>query len=123
MTLTTIGAVDIHQLSRHPSEMEVLLRGPYTLILDVFEDENEIEGHMCSILEAVMITSNRDHITTSVIGDLDNLARDMYAAMVTVTRSEFAINYYQEKGMKGDELEYRRIYEDSISKLERYMKL
>lgn len=123
MTLTSIGAVDIHDLSRHPNEKEVLLRGPYTLILDVFEDDNEIEGYTCSILEAVMITSNRDHITTSVIGDLDSLARDMYAAMVTVTRSEFAIDYYQMRGMKSDELEYRRILEDSSVRLQRYMKM
>lgn len=124
MTLTSTGAVDIHQLSRHPSEMEVLMRGGlYTLILDVFEDENEIEGHVCSVLEAVMVNSNRDHITTSVVGDIDNLSRDMYAAMVTVTRSEFAVKYYHEKGMKGEELEYKQVLEESRSKVESFMKL
>ena len=107
MTLTSIGAVDIHDISRHPKENEVILRGPYTLILDIFEDQYDMVGYPCHVLDALVITSNRDHITTSQPGPEDDLARDMFAAMVTVTRSEYVMRYYREKGLdkEADECE------------------
>ncbi|XP_045175691.2 uncharacterized protein LOC123536534 [Mercenaria mercenaria] len=120
--LTTICAVDIHKLSRHPKEMEVLLRGPFMLILDMYEDELDILGKPCNILEAVMLNANRDHISTSFLGDLDTLARDMFAAMVTVTRSEFALKFCQEKGLGTDENEYRTILQESSEKLRNLLK-
>lgn len=121
--LTTICAVDIHKLSRHPSEKEVLLRGPFMLILDMYEDENTILSQPCHVLEAVMLNANRDHISTSFLGDLDTLARDMFAAMVTVTRSEFAARYCEEKGLERDENEYRNILQENCEKLHDLLKL
>lgn len=118
MTLTSMGAVDIHEISRHPSEKEVILRGPYTLILDIYEDDGDMVGMPCSVLEALVITSNRDHITTSQTGYLDDLARDMYAAMVTVTRSEYAVKYYQGKGLVNEEEDYQHILEEGKRKLD-----
>lgn len=113
-----MGAVDIHEISRHPGEREVLLRGPYTLILDIFDDEKEMVGLPCSVLEALVITSNRDHITTSQPGPEDDLARDMYGAMVTVARSEYAVRYYREKGLVQEEEEYQQILENGQRQLD-----
>lgn len=121
--LTTICAVDIHKISRHPSEKEVLLRGPFMLILDMYEDDHDILGQPCHVLEAVMLNANRDHISTSLLGDLDTLARDMFAAMVTVTRSEFSLKYCQEKGLKQDEKEYRKILQESNGKLQDLLRI
>lgn len=118
MTLTSMGAVDIHEISRHPGEMEVILRGPYTLILDIYDDEYELVGMPCSVLEALVITSNRDHITTSQPGPMDDLARDMYAAMVTVTRSEYAVKYYEGKGLDQEKEDYQQILDAGKSKLD-----
>lgn len=121
--LSTICAVDIHKLSRHQGEKEVLLRGPFMLILDFFEDEHiTLLNKTCSILEVVMLNANRDHISTSSLGDLDALARDTFSAMVTVSRSEFAVGYYREKGMKQEEEAYRYILEETKAKLEYFMK-
>ncbi|KAL4238746.1 hypothetical protein ACF0H5_003454 [Mactra antiquata] len=119
--LTTICAVDIQELSRHPREREVLLRGPFQLILDMYEDTSEQFNQPCHVLEAVMLNANRDHISTSFLGDLDALARDMFGTMVNVTRSEFALKYCQEKGLKADENEYKSILESSIPKLKNLM--
>lgn len=118
MTLTSMGATDIHEISRHPTEREVILRGPYTLILDIYDDEHELVGLPCPVLEALVITSNRDHITTSQPGPEDDIARDMYAAMVTVTRSEYAVRYYREKGLVQEEEEYQQILENGQRQLD-----
>ena len=120
--LTTICAVDIHKISRHPSEKEVLLRGPFMLILDMYEDEHIKLEQPCNVVEVVMLNANRDHISTSFLGDQDTLARDMFAAMVTVTRSEFAKEYCQKKGLKEDEKEYQKILEESREKLQKLLK-
>lgn len=121
--LTTICAVDIRKLSRHQKEQEVLLRGPFMLILDFYQDENTvILGQTCSVLEVVMLNANRDHISSSSLGDLDTLARDLFATMVTVTRSEFATKYCEDKGLTQDAIEYQRIVEENRSKLKELMK-
>lgn len=93
------------------------------LILDFYQDENTvILGKTCSVLEVVMLNANRDHISSSSLGDLDTLARDLFATMVTVTRSEFAATYCQDKGLTQDAREYQRVVEESRSKLKELMK-
>ncbi|KAH3844510.1 hypothetical protein DPMN_086768 [Dreissena polymorpha] len=118
MTLTSMGAVDIHEISRHPGEKEKIIRGPFTLILDIYDDEKDLVGFPCSVLEALVITSNRDHITTSNFGPGDDLARDMYAAMVTITRSEYAVLYCQLKGLHKDEADFQVILNNARIQLD-----
>ena len=120
--LSTICAVDIHKLSRHKDEKEVLLRGPFFLVLDFYKDEEGVDGKPCSVLEIVMLNANRDHISTAHLGDKDAAARDMFGTMVTVTRSEYALNYCERKGLADDADEYRKILNESKEKLERLMK-
>ena len=117
LTLTTIGAVDIHDISRHPSEKEVIIRGPFTLILDVYDDEGSLMGRPSTVLEGLAITSNRDHITTSVSGPTDDLAREMVAAMVTVTRAEYCVRYYRDKNLADDTAEFAKIFADGNKRL------
>ncbi|WAR20482.1 hypothetical protein MAR_002320 [Mya arenaria] len=116
--LTTICAVDIHEISRFPKEKEVLLRGPFMVILNFYEDENmRLLGQPCNVVEAVMLNANRDHISTSHLGDLDARARDIFGAMVSVTRNEYAREYCKKNGLVDDAHEYTKAFEDSITKL------
>ncbi|KAH3854273.1 uncharacterized protein LOC127870716 [Dreissena polymorpha] len=122
--LTTICAVDIHEISQYPGESEVLLRGPFKLILDMYRDETmKIAGQAPFVVEAVMLNANRDHISTSTcLGEDDALARDLFAAMVTETRSEFAAAYCLRKGLSVDQEEYTNIAKASKEKLNELMK-
>lgn len=121
--LTTICAVDIQKLSRHRNEKEVLLRGPFMLVLDFYQDENiSVMGQACNVLEAVMLNANRDHITTSLLGSQEAVARDMFAAMVTVTRSEWSMKFCKNKGLVEDEKAYGSILEESERKVQELMK-
>ena len=121
--LSTICAVDIHELSRHKDEKEVLLRGPFFLVLDFYKDDELIDGKPCNILEIVMLNANRDHISTAHLGDKDAAARDMFGTMVTVTRSEYAVKYCERRELVDDADEYRKILNDSKEKLDRLMKV
>ena len=119
--LTTICAVDIQELSRHQGEREVLLRGPFLLILDMYEEEHFLDDRPCNILEAVMLNANRDHISTSFLGEQDGMAREMFGCMVAVTRSEYAAKYCTEKGLLDDAEEYKKILAESELKLQQLM--
>lgn len=88
----------------------------------MYEDENEKFEQPCYVLEAVMLNANRDHISTSFLGDLDSLARDMFGTMVSVTRSEFAMKFCQDKGLFDDGNEYRDILDESTNKLQSLLK-
>lgn len=102
-------------------EKEVLLRGPFFQVLDFYKTDEDIMGKPCNVLEVVMLNSNRDHIITAHLGDQDAAARDMFGTMVTVTRSEYALNYCESKGLSEDADEYRTILGASKEKLDRIM--
>ena len=119
--LSTICAVDIHKLSFYPEEREVLLRGPFMQVLHVYRDEGDLFGQPCDVLEMVMLNSNRDHISTSQLGDQDDLARAMFGTMVGVTRCEYAIDYCKGKGLEDDAAVYQQILDQSLAKLKDLM--
>ncbi|KAK3590790.1 hypothetical protein CHS0354_038728 [Potamilus streckersoni] len=110
IVVSTICAVDIQNLSFFPKEKEILLRGPFFQVLDLYE-EGEICGYPCKVLEMVMLNSNRDHKSTAFLGSLDSPARKMFGDMVVATRSRFAMNYCNKKGLTEDAEEYRKIVE------------
>lgn len=119
--LTTLCAVDIHQISLHRKEREVLLR-TFMLALDVYQDEAvTILNQPCSILEAVMVNTTRDHISVAFLGESDEEARQMFKAMVTVTKCEFAAEYCRTKGLVQDQREYVNIIQENKLTLERLM--
>jgi hypothetical protein len=119
--LTTICAVDVHNLSVFPDEFEVLLRGPFMHILDIYEDRSFLQGMSCDVLEAVMLNTNRDHISVVHLGDQDTPARDMFATMVAVTRTEFAVRYCVEHRLIQDGWEYQKILIDNKTRLDMLM--
>ena len=93
------------------------------LVLDFYQDKDmSVSGRTCNVLEAVMLNANRDHISTSFLGDQDAIARDLFGTMVTVTRSKFAIDYCRNKGLGYDEREYCNVLEESNAKLQKLMK-
>lgn len=119
--LSTICAVDIHELSRHKEEKEVLLRGPFFQVLDIHEGNRDIDGKPCKTLEVVMLNSNRDHISTAHLGDQDSAAREMFGTIVSVTRNEYCLKYCESKGLNEDANEYRKILNTGTEKLENLM--
>lgn len=116
--LTTICSVDIHDISRYPREKEVILRGPFMVVMDMYTDELiKIYDKPCTVVESVMLNANRDHISTSHLGEEDALARDMFAAMVAVTRNEFVMKFYRSRGLTEEEQEYSRLLQESTARL------
>lgn len=82
-------ATDISHLSKFRGEDEVLLRGPFFQVLD-FTYMDELDGIKTYVLDALMLESNRDHISTLELGDRDVEARKLFNALVGWERSSIA---------------------------------
>lgn len=119
--VSTICAVDIKDLSEFREENEVLLRGPFFQVLNIHNGDI-IKDKQSRVIEMVMLNTNRDHISTMQLGEKSNKARDAFAAMVSITRSEFAIKFCHDNELQDDAEQYRSILENSIQKLARIEK-
>jgi hypothetical protein len=87
--VTSICAVPIHQVSDYPHEREVLLRGPFFQVLRISPGRLDGGGGpLLQIIDAVMLNSNRDHISAiaSDEGD-DRAARELFRLLVNVERA------------------------------------
>ena len=62
--VTSICAVDIHELSYIQDEREVLLRDPLFQVLQLHEGGELLSGRPSEVLEMVMVNSNRGHLTS-----------------------------------------------------------
>lgn len=104
--VTSLCAVPIESLSDYPEEEEILLRGPHFQIIRLYRDsEAGLPG--LNVIEAVMLNSNRDHITAiaSNTGD-DRAARDMFRAVVTICRSSLCADRAGAAGLPADAESY-----------------
>ena len=108
--VTSICAVDIHELSYIQDEREVLLRGPFFQVLQLHEGGELLSGRPTEVLEMVMLNSNRDHLTSVQMQEEQQAAaRRLFGTMVTVTRCQFCVRYCRDHGLVEDEAEYRRL--------------
>lgn len=116
--VSTICAVSIKEVSSHKNECEVLLRGPFFQVLQIYDSKKKrgIKKRM-RILEMVMLNTNRDHISTMQLGEQSDPARILFGTMVAITRSEFAADFCRNNKLKNDEVEYRKVIEEKKSKL------
>lgn len=117
--VSTICAVDIHELSDFAEESEVILRGAFCQILNLHQSELEA-GTSCNILDAVMVNTNRDHLSTAQLNEHDAPARELFRHMVGATRSAFAARYCEEYSLHKDAEEYRaavKAAEESLKEL------
>lgn len=110
--VSTICAVDIKELSEYQIESEILLRGAFFQVLNCYV-EGEVLGKPLTYVEAVMLNSNRDHITTAFLGDKDGSARKMFGVSVGVTRNRFAAEYCDKHGLADDAKVYRQKLEEA----------
>lgn len=99
--VSSICAVNIKDLSDFPEEDEILLRGAFFQVLDFYQDEQE----NMNILEVCMLNSNRDHLSSNFLTDPN--ARRMFGLMVGVTRNEFAVEFYKQRGNEEEASAYQ----------------
>jgi hypothetical protein len=106
--VTSLCSVPIWRLSDLPDESEVLLRGPFCQILRVYRDEDSLHGEPLHVVQAVMLNSNRDHVTTIATdtGE-DKRMRDIFRAMATATRSARCAEHAETYGLTADADHYR----------------
>ena len=85
--VTSICAVEFHELSYIQDEKEVLLRDPLFQVLQLHEGGELISGRPSELLEMVMVNSNRGHLTSVQLQEQQEAAaRRLFGTMVTVTR-------------------------------------
>jgi hypothetical protein len=86
--VTSLCAVPIDEISDYQDEQEVVLRGAHFQIVRLRELDTGT-GRPVAVIDAVMLNSNRDHLTAiaSNTGD-DRRARDLFRTIVVLHRSE-----------------------------------
>jgi hypothetical protein len=106
--VTSLCSVPIHPLSDLPED-EVLLRGPFFQIVRMYRDEDSLRGEPLHVVQAIMLNSNRDHIT-AVATDTgkDKHMRDIFRAMATASRSARCAEDAESYGLSADSDNYRR---------------
>ncbi len=86
--VTSICAVPIHQVSDYPHEQEVLLRGPFFQVLRMSRVSLDNSGPALQVIDAVMLNSNRDHISAIASDEgEDRAARELFRLLVNVERA------------------------------------
>ena len=116
--MTSICAVDIHELSYIQDEKEVLLRGPFFQMLQLHEGGELLSGRPSEVLEMVMVNSNRGHLTSVQLQVAQEAAaRRLLGTMVTVTRCQFCVRYCRYYGLVENETEYLRLLEEKLKEL------
>jgi hypothetical protein len=110
--VTSLCAVPVHGLSRYPQEGEVLLRGPFFQLVRMFSDEDSIRGEPLHVIQAIMLNSNRDHVT-AVATDTedDKRMRDIFRAMAISSRSVKCAEQAESYGLLADADYYRETAE------------
>lgn len=115
--VTSLCSVPIHRLSDLPDENEVLLRGPHFQILRIYRDEDSLRGEPLHVVQAIMLNSNRDHVT-AIATDTgeDKQMRDIFRAMAIASRSTRCAEHAESYGLSADADYFRKTatqaYED-----------
>jgi hypothetical protein len=111
--VTSICAVPIKQLSDYPDDNEVLLRGPFFQLLRLRKENLRAANIPLHIIEVVMITANRDHISNVFFSEVDgHRARELFRALVEMQRADLCANRAEQYGLLAD----ARAYRESSSK-------
>jgi hypothetical protein len=105
--VTSLCSVPIHRLSDLPED-EVLLRGPFFQIVRMYRDEDSLRGEPVHVVQAIMLNSNRDHVT-AVATDAgeDKRMRDIFRAMAIASRSNRCAEHAESCGLAADSDNYR----------------
>lgn len=112
--VSSICAVPICRISEFPGEEEVLLRGPFFQVLSFDERTEEfspIGSQPVSMIEAAMLTANRDHPSTLALGERDPAARGLFAALIALRKHQFCEGFHAARGEQDQAVLYRAEYE------------
>jgi hypothetical protein len=107
--VTSLCAVPIDEISDYGDEQEVVLRGAHFQILRIRKLDLGLSGPV-AVIDAVMLNSNRDHITAiaSNTGD-DRRARDLFRTVVLIHRSEVCAQIAAQSGLDADAAWYTSV--------------
>lgn len=106
--VTSLCAVPIDAISDY-DEQEVVLRGAHFQIVRMRELDVGL-GRPLAVIEAVMLNSNRDHVTAiaSNTGD-DRRARDLFRTVTLIHRSEICAQAAVQSGLDADAAWYTSV--------------
>jgi hypothetical protein len=122
--VSSICAVPIERISDFPEENEVLLRGPFFQILRLRRDSETIAGKPLHVVEALMLTANRDHASTMLLGDWEaRTARDLFRILVAIDRSTRCAERAEQYGSPADAAAFRRFVSRQQPLLDRCLRL
>jgi hypothetical protein len=104
--VTSMCAVPINGLSYYHVEDEVLLRGPFFQIVRMYEDN--LQGEALHVIQAVMLNSNRDHVTAIANNEGEDLRmREIFRDMAIASRSARCAQHAERCGLTADADYYR----------------
>lgn len=99
--VTSMCAVPINGLSYYHVEDEVLLRGPFFQIVRIYEDS--LQGEALHVIQAVMLNSNRDHVTAIANNEGEDLRmREIFRDMAIASRSARCAQHAERCGLTAD---------------------
>jgi hypothetical protein len=105
--VTSLCAVPIHPLSHLPED-EVLLRGPFFQIVRMYRDEDSLRGEPLHVVQAIMLNSNRDHVTAVATNTgEDERMRNIFRFMAMASRSARCAEHAESYGLAADSGYYR----------------
>jgi hypothetical protein len=107
--VTSLCAVPIKKLSPYSSrEREVLLRGPFFQVVRMYTDRDSLKGEPLHVVRAVMLNSNRDHVTAVATNTgEDKRMREIFRDMAIASRSVKCAEYAEFHGQLADAEYYR----------------
>jgi hypothetical protein len=104
--VTSMCAVPVNDLSYYHVEDEVLLRGPFFQIVRMYEDS--LQGEALHVIQAVMLNSNRDHVTAIATNEGEDLRmREIFRDMAIASRSARCAEHAERSGLIADADYYR----------------
>lgn len=133
--ISSICALPIQDISVHPAEEEVLLRGPFFQLLDVSEenlahlvkvsaDKLKDEGLSAEVpvLDLGMLNSNRDHPSTpqTQSSSQRDPARTLFRHLVVKQRMVCSRDYYAKRRLRKREAEYAESVREETLKLDEF---
>jgi hypothetical protein len=93
--VSTICAVSIKEVSSHENECEVLLRGPFFQVLQIYDSKKKrgIKRRL-RILEMVMLNTNRDHISTMQLSKSDRRKKKQIERVILISCTVLLLLHY-----------------------------
>ena len=114
--VTTLCAIPIYELSKFQEEGEVLLRGPWFQLIRVVDEVIDGYGSVL-VMDLVMLNANRDHPSTSELGQHQHEARKLFACLVGMGRAAVCKQVAEKYQLVDDAVVYGEMFDEQQKKL------